>query len=144
MNTRQLFKQRVIELIYGLPYAEAVMKEGKNIFIGGNEYIINTIQNNLIYYFDNDLKYRLLDTELDEYDKITGYPITLSRVMQALNNKDLSFSVDVRCDGLMIFAKKKVRQIYSCTWKLLKEDKSTADDDFQDDSVIEALYNLIK
>jgi len=112
MNTRQLFKQRVIELIHGLDYEEAIGIE-MEMFSKNN-------------------------------DCMTGLSITLSRVMQALNNKDLSFSVDVRCDGLMIFAKKKVRQIYSCTWKLLKEDKSTADDDFQDDSVIEALYNLIK
>ena len=135
MNTRQLFKQRVIELIYGLPYAEAVMKEGKNIFIGGNEYIINTIQNNLIYYFDNDLKYRLLDTELDEYDKITGYPITLSRVMQALNKLGILILFNYYENYFLID---------NIAWKLLKEDKSTADDDFQDDSVIEALYNLIK
>ena len=115
MNTRQLFKQKIIELIHKLDYEEAIKLEP------------NWCND------END----------EEYLKPI---ITLSRVMQALDNcKKVSSTSPDDC----WITKGNIKFIfndgyYGFTWKLLKEDKSTATDDEQTDETIEALYKLIK
>ena len=122
MNTRTKFKQKIIELIHGLPYEEAVEKEK---FDKGKGFI---------------------DSETGDWTESwicwsNGFPITIGRVMQALNNCKTSISyrpfyqheIQIEYSGKLI-----------ATWKLLKEDKSTADDDYQTDECISKIYELIK
>ena len=130
MKTRQLFKQRVIELIYDLPYKEAVEKEINTIIYEDGVYKAGSWSETIIITKKKTL----------EYIK----PITLSRVMRALGSNYM-------CTNTGNIIKLYNTEYGNCInynnhiyWELLKEDKSTATDDDQTDECIEELYNLIK
>ena len=132
MNTRQLFKQRVVELIHDLPYKEAVEKELKAKWLYWGIKGIGDIR-----------------------------PITLSRVMLVLNNipqekrgaspmTNIYFSVtefgvlEIKEISINDFGDECLHHYEKIQWKLLTDDKQTATDDDQTDECIEELYNLIK
>ena len=115
MNTRELFKRRVIELIHGLPYKECIGKEKKDA--------------------------TLFTPRMENFDK-HFYPITLGRVMQALRNKDKLLRTNLYSDVDGIFIVKSISD--EIFWKLTEEDGQEYTDNNQTDETIEKLYQLIK
>ena len=133
MNTRQKFKQRVLELIHNLPYKEAILKEAP--FKCSSCGSTDLYKEEDGYYNCNKCRYWTL---------IYIGSITLSRVMQAL-------SANYICTGAGEIIKLYDTEYGDCInydnticWKLLTADKQTATDDDQTDEVIEEIYNLIK
>ena len=165
-STRQQFKEFVISSIHGMPYEEAVKKEKQYGAIEvrhyRNQYDENgepSFSTNVMYIDNENVVY--LDDQgkpnMDYWNNKTeflGLPITIGRVMQALKmrkciklevltNKEPVISM-YKLMNTQIGKKKAIRYQRFCTWQLVKENGQEADDDFQSDETIEALYNLLK
>jgi len=155
MTKRELFKRRVIELIHEKPYDEAIGKEisdgciisisGFNSIIGLKcVYIKKIIDDDIEMNKDGDWIAKTGYKEsvsLSKY-KILGFPITIGRVMQALKCKK-EYAVN-NFGEILEYCDTDRFHHSGIVWKLTKENGQEADDDFQDDSTIEALYELIK
>jgi hypothetical protein len=127
MTIREKFKHRVIELIHGLPYEEAIKKEHQTSFV--SEQMIKRETG----YFENGKYWET-------------HPITIGRIMYAISINNIA----IDCKGNFItyvddnnietrnFLKTDIN------WKLAREDKAETTDDDQTDETIEALYKLIK
>jgi len=109
MTTREKFKRRVIELIHGLPYEEAIEKEVRKgcLFLDNNEdkcELMGKVVNRSPIEKKSLYRYQMMDrgrwgaenifsvyekgiTTIKDY-KIIGLPITIGRVMQALTKID--------------------------------------------------------
>jgi hypothetical protein len=113
MDIREQFKRAVIESIHGLPYEEAIKKEEGVTWHDGNNIAL----------------------------RISKRPITIGRVMQALNKQNIAGlgyrpfypnSIQFELSGILIAA-----------WKLTNEDGGECTDDDQDIETIEAILNLL-
>jgi len=145
MKTREKFKRRVIELIHGLPYEEAIEKESENdncLFTSGmEEPFTSTKENkNLIIPAYKKGEFQELFTPL-------GLPITIGRVIQAWANlksdgKNLICEIYEECS----FSKGVYTEVAEIIdmWELTKENGSECTDDDQSDEAIEQIYNLLK
>jgi len=140
MTTREKFKRRVIELIHGLPYEEAVERELQEncLVIGRLDEVYKICDtgkgkgNKGKYYAYYDQNFYLIDT----FEKILGLPITIGRVMQAFNKVKPTNVNPLWQLGVEMNDKK-------INWKLTKENGENCTDDDQTDETIEKLYNLI-
>lgn len=159
MTTREKFKRRIIELIHGEPYEEAIRQEVEF----GCELKYHNYNNKLqviedegnggiwIREADKDNWFEKIN-KLGEYDEfeIIGLPITIGRIMQALYNfldsdDDINYclypSGDIyKCSAGNNFPP----EVIGIEWKLTKENSQECTDDDQTDETIEKLYNLIK
>lgn len=148
MTTREKFKRRVIELIHGLPYEEAVKKEPR--------WLVSNLCRNCgtecstKHYEEGNNTW----CETCEHQERTAphyicapHPITLSRVMQALPNTcsiTASGAVYEVCSfGTFTKPETKIKSL-GIVWQLTTKDGATATDEDQSDETIEALYKLIK
>ena len=162
MNSiRKVFKQRVIELIHGLPYEEAVKKElgfgciindnlglrkRKHIFCGRNlcarcNYIA-------LAYAGKCVEKHFLNTRRQKKGiKIIGLPVTIGRVMQALENRANSecskYDGGGACDCYHNLYTENIIPLFDI-WKLTKENGQECDDSDQSNETINSLYELIK
>lgn len=147
MTTREKFKRRVIELIHGLTYEEAMKKEVENITLNANDVLYDAFECTRCWgafglgtMSEDD--FRPIADDPWRVEEIFGenFPITLSRVMQALHNKmkeldDIGYSN--WCDVFIGLSWRR-------NWQLTTKDGATCTDDSQSDETIESLYNLIK
>jgi hypothetical protein len=128
-NTREELKRRVIELIHGLPYKKAIKKERQVSFV--TEAMVRQETG----YFENGKYWEV-------------YPITIGRVMQALNKLDVrTEEVSFANNGDLFFTKSllelEVQPRNICNWKLTKEYGEECTDDDQNIETIEKLYSLL-
>ena len=144
MNTRELFKRRVIELIHGLPYEEALEMERED-----DELYQETVYSE--YWVSQDARNRYIES-------YSGFNITIWRVMQATSNVSYKKGMDDGvCDGIpwemqadcfesYIISEEieNFRKILFAKWRLTKENGEECTDNDQTDETIESLYNLIK
>jgi len=147
MTTREKFKRRVIELIHGVEYEEAIKKElvvgckvevSEEPDIGNGVFFIHQVTDDDEILNENEIKISKCGKDLFSVDKIIGLPITLARIMQALD----SFN------HLRIEKRRSINKTWlvindDIWWKLTKDGKE-CDDSQQSDETIEALYKLIK
>jgi hypothetical protein len=170
MNTREKFKRRVIELIHGKPYEEAIKKES---FISGKTYMRQSPATKPFLYLDSkkdigisgknegflfDFNSGVISTTATYiYDcEVLGLQITIGRVIQAIKNKIKENIFNEKCPNEIritisnsshnIIIDAYVIGVLNCTveWKLTKENGQECTDDDQADETIEALYSLIK
>jgi len=129
MSTREKFKRRIIELIHGLPYEEAIEKEGfKKVTVdSGMDKAVAT------YHKGFSCTKGIVATTQSHA------PITIGRVMQALG-----FSYIYSNGSIATHEQEANGDDGVCDWELTKENGQEADDDFQSDSTIKVLYDLIK
>lgn len=128
MNQREKFKRNIIELIHGVTYDEAIEKERQQCWEKDVEHAD---------------KYGLLEFVSSEV-----FPITLSRVMQALDNIDTTIFFNNGKIGRLetVFKKRMTLPTveFICSWKLTNKDGSTATDEDQSDECIEQLNKLFE
>ena len=136
MTTREKLTRRVIELIHDLPYEEAIKKE----FMKGCIVKDKCYGKLAIYNGVDSMDSSMCNRELE----IIGFPITLSRVMQAFSKLELDSLINCHINnyGKLVF-RKEVWEYY-IDWQLTTKDGATATLDDQTDETIEELYNLIK
>lgn len=126
-NTREVFKRRVVGLIHGVPYEEAIKKERCVSFV--TEAMIRRETG----YFENGKYWE-------------AYPITIGRVMQALNKLDVRTEEVSFADNGDLFLTKSLLEATPrniCNWKLTKEYGEECTDDDQSIQTIEKLYRLL-
>ena len=115
METRELFKKRVIELIHWLPYDEAIKKEKAiihELWLPITIWrVMKALHNNINRYFIDD-RWELLNV----YTNINYKNDNLTEIFKTTN----------------------------IIWKLTNEDWSECTDNDQPDETIDKLYNLIK
>lgn len=114
MNKTQELAQAIISKLHGLPWEEAIKKEKRSHFV-----TLEMVRGN-DGYFENG-KYWECN------------PITLSRVLQALDNIK---------DSITLTQLLAYRHIILRDWKLLNEDKNTAILEDQSKETIEALCKI--
>ena len=134
METRQKLKRRVIELIHGLPYEEAIKKElvcGSTVMHGfnGESRILGFRGKDLIIGIYGGIASKGTYTPI-------GLPITIGRVMQALSDKMIS-----SCITKNTFSYKYNGKFID--WQLTKENGQECTDDDQTDETIDALLKLL-
>lgn len=118
MRIREKFKRKVIELIHGVTYKEAIKKDNvfshnrKVNYMGGDGCEPVYIANN----------------------------ITIGRVMKAAKDKLEYFNMDYMGGMLIIDI---IDEDFLFQWKLTKENGQECTDDDQTDKTIEKLYKLI-
>jgi len=149
MTTRELLRRRVIELVHGLPYDDIaeigmVCKE-----CGSSALSMNNTERVCHRFYcrncDNATGWKFNDISLSDIAKMKYFPITLSRVMQAMSNsKDILYTVGNK--GVCRVTGLNNKHVYDpvFNWQLTTEDGATATDDDQTDEAIEKLYKLIK
>jgi len=114
MTTRELFKKRVIELIHGLPYEEAVKLEPDWDWDRSCEAHVTLSQIMSIMYGINAFVY--------------------------ISYKDeCQIKIELPCGDYEMPKYKDV-----CDWRVVNLDGATTTDDDQTDETIEELYKLIK
>ena len=121
MTNREKFKRRVIELIHGLPYDEAIKKDKK-----ANSELCESLASYTGYCY------------------IQPLPITIGRLMQALANiDDLVYTVGGK--GVFRISGKNNKYIYApaFSWKLAKENGIECSDDDQSDETIEKILSVL-
>jgi len=116
MNQTEALNRRVIELIHGKPWAEAVKLDFDIVF----------------------------GSFMGDTGRQVSRPVDLSRIMQALESKGIRFMV--KTGGFMQCTKNKKYfiDVEQFNWKLLKEDGSTADTFSQEPETINKLLTLLK
>jgi len=115
MNNKEQLTRLVIEAIHGVPYEEASKIE-KDIF------------------FDRQMA--------SGYSfKCEDFPVTLSRILEALNNISMCWFYG-HLDGFIIQFDDQVIEI--CDWNLLKDNKETATLEDQTDETVDKLITLLK
>jgi len=120
MTTLEKFNRRIIELIHGLPYDEAIKKEKDNI--------------------GTEVKYTFDDYNEIKKQKITPY-ITIGRVMRALNNNEKKFHIlDTKGN---LYGRSLKEDWLVCNWKLTKENGQEADSSDQSKETLSRLLNLL-
>lgn len=155
MTTREKFKRRVIELIHGVPYDEAIKKEKELEDCIYECYEIDFGYSNKPdfkrkFYIARNFKKHSTSDESDGLyycDKSPlGLPITLPRVMQALINRHQDcFKKNIESKATVAYSNFDYwHHITTEIWKLTKENGQECTDDDNTDETIEALYNLIK
>ena len=125
MNNREKFKRAVIEAIHGLPYDEAIRNEVYSDFTWykyDKEIFCSDLKRMIEDIIDNDGE-NIYDIMEDYYTK--GFPITIGRVMQALNNKIKD------CPLLFCNGEIATTEIDNVQWKLTKENGQECDDSDQ-------------
>jgi len=164
MKTRQLFKRKVIEAIHWLPYEEAIEKElmrwcivnipCKSMPMFTKWWIVESIDRHTVYiqYWVSFVEHYINSYEINELkDKIIGLPITIWRVLQALQNKKNKtvWSWTILVEG--IWEKRDVAgwdtvddsihfsEYLYLIWKLTKENWQECTDDDQTDETIEKI-----
>jgi len=133
MTTREEFKKRVIELIHGLPYEEAIKKE-----IKGLDFFLKLVEE------DGKKSYKTPFAVFKNH----GGKITIGRVMQVIGDRpNLQFYLRNYGFGDLYIECWEQIEDYSPTmvfkWKLTKDGQECTDDD-QSDETIEKLLNLLK
>ena len=165
MTKRELFKRRVIELIHGKPYKEAIKNEStiwSNVIWGGSfvGFVAGkkTTDDSFVVSNKDGWIPPIQPESICELEFL-GLPCTIGRLMQSLENLFIK-------NGKKIDGKKLESGIYDstgsrielttdgriyncilgniCFWKLTKENGQECTDDDQTDETIEALYQLIK
>ena len=137
-------KQAIIEKIHGLPWEEARFKELEieGCVITDRRDIEWLVEGQLLEVIVN-----MYDEDLLAQYTINGSPITLSRVLQALDNVGwyiTGYGDDVNIDEgyfEVVFFNENNWEI-ELRWKLLKEDKSTATLEDQSEKTIETLKDI--
>lgn len=95
MTKLEQLRRKIIESIHGLPWEEAVRKElqeGCEVIYGGKFYIIG-LYGDLIFSKYNPAKIKVKPKIHSK--NIIGLPITLPRVLQALQKKQISLVVEL-------------------------------------------------
>ena len=118
---KEKLKQRIIELIHGVPYEEARYLETPE-----HEYI---------------------DTER-QYSRGDIKPITIGRVMQALLSNPIPHAFWAggiyRMTGKIIPIEEYLLSEFVCNWQNIKEDGQECTLDDQTEETLEALYKLFQ
>jgi hypothetical protein len=167
MTIRGQFKRAVIEAIHGVPYEEAIEKES---LISGCVFYSEEDKDNDYSHFvlrrlrdENEVEYdmkgllyavrRCYDEKIDrwcpDYLEPIGLPITIGRVMAALDKK--AKEQEILYYGLL---RDVIVEVYPggyygvdahdiCTWKFLNDDGTECADDDQGDETIEKLLKLL-
>jgi len=166
MQIREKLKRRVIELIHGFPYDEAVEKEfyrGCIVnYIDDSEFIARwtlltnpnwDISNEIVQISTNDGCKENIHYVPKDCLEIIGLPITIGRVMKVLSGttgeggnfyKYIYSSNDSEIQMLYYENGQITLNTIICFWKLTKENGQECIDDDQKDETIEKIYNLIK
>lgn len=162
-KTKQKFREVVTSRIWGMPYEEAVEKElletddcivlldfccePKQPFVefridSQNGFEVGRADDGTIIIDNRKMEFSWDDKEMY---KIRGIPITLSRLMSALERKEYN-RYYYHCGTIRIYEVDNypATHLDICTWNLLKPDNSTADENDQTEETLLSLIDLIK
>lgn len=158
---REKFKREINELIHGVPHDEAIKKDliGREALVrigtfitrhGRGENIkrvrIVEIKNDKIFVTSNYSGGKVAKYDYTAIQKVFGKkPITIGIIMYAFDllagiDDDTSLNIRGIGDGSAFLS---FGDEFIGKWKLVKANGQEADDDCQDDSIIEALYELL-
>ena len=128
---KEKLQKRIIELIHGLAYEEAIKEERWEKLFSDSEHLrgVSEVLRRENYH----------------------HPFTLARIMQALNNKERRKSDSRTMKIFMIITDSlywcrdiEGEKVFICNWKLTKGNGQECDLDDQSEETIFALWNLLK
>ena len=164
--TKEKLRKKVIELIHGLPYEEAVMQEqveGCTLLMDTTKYKehpsdypycgkfkhtkkvtalvdIGGIRNDTAVFFNSDI----IMIECGDY-KTLGLPVTIGRVIQAFKSKNIALCLSLKnMIAIQDFNKESEWLETDAEWKLTKENGQECTLEDQSDETIEKLWELLK
>ena len=155
MTTLEKFNRKVIEAIHWLPYDEAINEEThlfgcviKHKKRGLGRYIKfgKSVKNIL---FENELE-PIYAIDIGGNSNVLGIPITIGRVMQAIQNNDndypIHFDFFFEKHGFLTITQAKGHPIINkiVDWKLTKDNGQDADSSDQSEETLLKILELLQ
>jgi hypothetical protein len=152
MTNREKLKKAVIMALHpGMSYEEALERELiENCIIevfevpdtGSGAFFVHKITEQDEILGKQEIKIFKCGNDILSIDKITGLPITIGRVMQALGD-NYAFKYMPAGAKPMVWLRENKWKIINVYWKLVKKNGQECTDDDQTDETINALLKLL-